>query len=221
MAQTFGLTHWNRTARRTPHGASSPPGDPPGPRAPELHRHPADPGRRQGRQNDPQDRLRGEDGTDAEPVSPAVIPTPSATPRICGTLARKPNRAPDVVRRMTFGPGVKSPRKTKRYRGSITRARKKVAQTIRARSAVKRVGVRSTTHPRSSGIRSRSRVVPGARVPPPAQARRPPASGRPLSPETPRFAPGPRLLRRWRSTSCPDIAPRSSRISRASRAPCR
>ncbi len=47
-------------------------------------------------------------------VSPAVIPTPTATPAICGKVGRTPNRAPEAVSKMTFGPGENSPAKTKR-----------------------------------------------------------------------------------------------------------
>ena len=38
---------------------------------------------------------------------------PAATPRTWGIVARKPNRAPEAVSRMTFGPGENSPAKTK------------------------------------------------------------------------------------------------------------
>ena len=48
------------------------------------------------------------------PVSPAVIPTPSATPATCGSVRAMPNRAPEAVSRITLGPGVKRPAKTNR-----------------------------------------------------------------------------------------------------------
>ncbi len=42
-----------------------------------------------------------------------MIPTPGATPATCGSVARKPKRAPEAVSRITFGPGVKSDEGTK------------------------------------------------------------------------------------------------------------
>ncbi len=41
----------------------------------------------------------------AEAVS-AIAPTPSAVPRMCGIVRRRPNDAPDAQTRTLFGPGV-------------------------------------------------------------------------------------------------------------------
>jgi hypothetical protein len=74
------------------------------------------------------------------PVRPAVIPTPSATPAMWGRVARNPNRAPDVVRRITFGPGEKSPRKTKQIERIHRPRPQTVAHPIPRPSPVKRIG---------------------------------------------------------------------------------
>lgn len=46
------------------------------------------------------------------PVTAAMMPTPTTIPAICGNVRAKPNRAPDVVTKITFGPGENSPRNT-------------------------------------------------------------------------------------------------------------
>jgi hypothetical protein len=188
------------------------------PCAPELHRHPGStppPGRPASLEH----RLAARTAPMPNPVSPAVIPTPSAMPAMWGRVARNAEPRTRCGHQDHVRPGREEPEKNEEIERIHRPARKRGApnpapgpcQAIRLSSSSRRV-MRKPLSIQSRSRRSSSAPSAG-----------PENSGIRSAALTGNMACAPGLQLRVGGSvdRLSGIAPRRSRMSRASRAPCR